>query len=164
MVDVRTRKGRGGPQSDASGNFSQYKPSARGLPKTAKPVQSCPMRSTTARGGNLLAEEDGMIARTWFGLADAAQADDYQRHFTSGAVPHLKEIPGFQGAQLLRRETGGQIEFLAITFWDSIETIKAFSGPDPNTAIVEPEGRAALTTFDDFAKHYEVAYNTDPGA
>ena len=81
-------------------------------------------------------------------MAVVAKADAYYRHFTSQVVPHLKNIPGYQGAHLLRREADGQVEFLAITLWDSIEAIKQFSGPDPDVAIVEPEGRAALTTFD----------------
>lgn len=103
-----------------------------------------------------------MIARTWRGVATAAKADAYARHFTSTVAPHLKAIAGYQGARLLRREADGQVEFLAVTFWDSLDTIKKFSGPDPNVAIVEPEGRAALTTFDDVARHYEVAYSWDP--
>lgn len=102
-----------------------------------------------------------MIARTWRGMAVVTKADAYYRHFTSEVVPHLKNIPGYQGAHLLRREADGQVEFLAITLWDSIETTKKFSGPDPNVAIVEPEGRAALTTFDNFARHYDVAYSPD---
>jgi heme-degrading monooxygenase HmoA len=101
-----------------------------------------------------------MIARTWRGTATTAKADDYYRHFTTEVAPHLKDIAGHQGAYLLRREADGQVEFLAVTFWDSIETIKEFAGANPNVAIVEPEGRAALFEFDDFAKHYEVAYST----
>jgi heme-degrading monooxygenase HmoA len=105
-----------------------------------------------------------MIARTWGGVAAAAKADAYYRHFTSKVVPHLKDILGHQAAHLLRREVGGQVEFLAITLWDSIETIRTFSSPDPEGAIVEPEGRAALMAFDDFARHYEVVYSTDRAA
>ena len=37
-------------------------------------------------------------------------------------------------------------------------TIEAFTGPDISKSIVEPEGRAALQEFDDFATHYEVAF------
>lgn len=105
-----------------------------------------------------------MIARTWRGIATVATADAYDRHFKSKVVPHLQDVSGYLGAQLLRREADGQIEFLAITLWDSIETIKTFSGPDPDVAIVEPEGRAALTTFDGFARHYDVTYNAAPAA
>jgi hypothetical protein len=37
-----------------------------------------------------------------------------------------------------------------------VATIKSFAGPDPEVAIVEPEGRAALTEFDAIARHCEV--------
>ena len=100
-----------------------------------------------------------MIARTWRGTATIAKADDYERHFTTKVAPHLKEIEGHRGAYLLRREAEGQVEFLAVTLWDSMETIKKFTGPDPDVAIIEPEGIAALSAFDEFARNYEVAFD-----
>jgi heme-degrading monooxygenase HmoA len=99
-----------------------------------------------------------MIARTWRGTATAAKADAYYRHFTTAVAPHLKEIEGHRGAYLLQRDIDGQVEFVAVTMWDSIQTIKKFAGPKPEIAIVEREGRAALSAFDNFATHYEVAY------
>ena len=99
-----------------------------------------------------------MIARMWRGTATAAKADDYDRHFTTVVAPHLRNIDGHKGAFLLRREVGDQVEFVAVTLWQSIETVKGFAGPEPEVAIVEPEGRAALSAFDNFATHYEVAY------
>ena len=99
-----------------------------------------------------------MIARTWHGRATVAKADAYYRHFTATVAPQLKQIDGHRGAYLLRREVDGQVEFLAITLWDSIETVKEFAGPNPEIANVEPEGRAALSAFDSFANHYVVAY------
>jgi hypothetical protein len=48
-----------------------------------------------------------------------------------------------------------------MTLWNSLDAIKAFAGDDVSTAIVELEGRAALSGFDDFAIHYEVAFRTD---
>jgi len=101
---------------------------------------------------------DEMIARTWRGTAHSANADDYYRHFTTKVAPHLKDIAGHRGAFLLRRDVDGQVEFLAITLWDSIEAVRTFAGPNPDIAIVEPEGRAALAAFDGLARHYEVAY------
>jgi heme-degrading monooxygenase HmoA len=100
-----------------------------------------------------------MIARTWRGTATPGKAADYQRHFTTNVAPHLKQLAGHEGAYLLRREDQGEVEFLALTLWDSIESIRAFAGQNPNVAIVEPEGRAALSRFDEFARHYEVAYS-----
>ena len=101
-----------------------------------------------------------MIARTWRGRATAAKAQDYFRHFTTEVVPNLKSIAGHKGAYLLQQEVGGDVEFVAVTLWDSLETIKKFSGPDPETAHIEPQGRAALKEFDDFARNYEIVCNT----
>jgi heme-degrading monooxygenase HmoA len=105
-----------------------------------------------------------MIARTWRGRATAEKADDYYRHFTTEAVQNLKGIPGNKGAYLLRRAVDGEVEFLAVTLWDSIDTIKKFSGDDPEVAHIEPEGRAALSDFDEFAKNYEIVCNAIGGA
>jgi len=107
---------------------------------------------------NELWKENVMIARTWRGIAAAATAGRYEAHFTSTVVPHLKELDGFRGCQLLRSEDGADVEFVAITFWESIEAVKAFAGEDASRAHVEPEGQAALKDFDVLARHYTVAY------
>jgi hypothetical protein len=60
---------------------------------------------------------------------------------------------------LLRRVANGQVEFMAVTLWESMATIKGFAGPNPDMAVVEREARAVLSTFDDFVRHYEVAYD-----
>jgi len=105
-----------------------------------------------------------MIARIWRGSASMAKAEDYHRHFTVNVAPHLKTIPGNVGAYLLKRETGAEVEFLAVTLWDSLAAIESFAGADPTVAIVEPEGRATLSYFDDFASHYEVAFQAVPNS
>jgi heme-degrading monooxygenase HmoA len=99
-----------------------------------------------------------MIARLWRG--QAANADAYPQHFAESVAPSLRKLPGHRGAWLLRREADGKVEFLAMTLWDSRAAIEAFAGNDIGRAHVEPEGRAALTAFDDFASHYEVAFTT----
>lgn len=105
-----------------------------------------------------------MIARIWRGTATIVNADAYHRHFMTKVAPHLKDIPGHRGASLLRCEAGDRVEFLAVTFWESIEAIRKFAGQNPDAAIVEPEARAVLAEFDDFARHYEVAYSSTSNA
>ena len=101
-----------------------------------------------------------MIARLWRGRADTAKADGYFRHFVESVAPSLKDLEGYRGAWLLRREIVGRTEFTAMTLWDSPQSIEAFTGPDIARSIVEPEGQAALSDFDDFATHYEVAFKS----
>ena len=101
-----------------------------------------------------------MIARLWRGAAEGeGNADAYQRHATATVFPALRDISGHRGACLLKCKTGERTEFLALTLWDSIEAIRAFAGADAERAVVEPVARAALADFDEFARHYEVAYD-----
>jgi heme-degrading monooxygenase HmoA len=101
-----------------------------------------------------------MIVRIWRGQATNAKADAYFRHVTGTVFPSLKRLAGHCGAWLLRRQVDGQTEFLALTLWESLDSIRAFAGDDVATAIVEPEAHAVLADFDDFARHYEVAFKT----
>lgn len=106
-----------------------------------------------------------MIVRLWRGeAATPAMAQAYFEHVTGTVFPTLKSIPGHVDAWLLRRETAGRTEFLAMTLWTSLEAIQAFSGADTGAAIVEPEARAVLSDFDDFAKHYEVTFRSSGAA
>jgi heme-degrading monooxygenase HmoA len=105
-----------------------------------------------------------MIVRTWRGQAKAANADAYQRFVTTKVFAHLPAIPGHRGASLLRRpvETaaGDEVEFVAVTLWDSLDAIKAFAGADPIRAVIEPEAQALLSAFDQTVTHYELAHES----
>jgi hypothetical protein len=98
-----------------------------------------------------------MIVRIWRGHAGADNAAGYQQFVTSSVFPSLTSIAGHRGAHLLRRNTAGGVEFLAVTLWDSIESVKQFAGPTPDVAVVEPAARALLSDFDEFVRHYELA-------
>jgi heme-degrading monooxygenase HmoA len=99
-----------------------------------------------------------MIVRIWRGRADKARADAYCRHVTETVFPTLATLSGHRGASLLRREIDGLVEFLAVTHWESLKSIQNFAGEDIDKAVVEPEAQAALVEFDDFVRHYEVAF------
>lgn len=102
-----------------------------------------------------------MVVRIWRGQATGGNAAAYRKHVTETVFPSLTAIKGHQGAYLLQRETNGQVEFLAVTLWDCIESIRQFAGEDAETAIVEPAAQAVLSDFDDFARHYELAYGPE---
>ena len=105
-----------------------------------------------------------MIARTWHARAVPEKADAYAAHFTDAVIPSLKSLAGHRGAFLLRRDVDGCVEFLAMTLWESRASIEAFAGKDISRAHVEPEGRAALSSFDDFAEHYDVTFTSGGAA
>ncbi len=105
-----------------------------------------------------------MIVRTWRCRAMVAQAEAYQAYLINTIFHRLKAIDGHRGAYLLRRElTGdraGQIEFQAVTFWDSVAAIKEYSGEQIDRAVVQPEAKALLADFDEHVEHYQIAYDT----
>ena len=100
-----------------------------------------------------------MIVRIWRGNALLQNAAAYDRHVTGRVFPALKDIPGHRGAYLLRRETEGWVEFLAVTVWDSMDSVRRFAGANPDVAVVEPDAHAVLAEYDDFVRHYEVAHD-----
>jgi heme-degrading monooxygenase HmoA len=98
-----------------------------------------------------------VIARFWRGWAKPQQADLYRFHFRDNVRPEIEALPGFVGAWLLEREENGEVEFLAVTHWQSLEAIKAFAGDDISKAKVEPQARAVLSRFETTATHYKIA-------
>lgn len=98
-----------------------------------------------------------MIARIWRGWASAATADDYQRHYETDVADHLEDVADFRGARLLRRDEGDEVLFTSITFFTSMDAVRAFAGSDPERAVVEDTARRALTRWDERVVHHDVA-------
>lgn len=101
-----------------------------------------------------------MITRVWRGWASAERAHEYERHYRSEVLSVLRGVPGFEGARLLRRTTGEETEFVSLTFFDSLDAVRAFAGPDYEVAVVAEEAREVLARFDDHVSHYETAFET----
>jgi heme-degrading monooxygenase HmoA len=97
-----------------------------------------------------------MIIREWRGRARRSQAAAYPRHFRERVISELREVPGFMGAQLSRRDVDGGVEFLVLTQWQSMDAIRGFAGTEVDKAVVEPGAAAALVEFDERVRHYEV--------
>ena len=96
-----------------------------------------------------------MIARLWRGWASVEKAGLYRRHFRANVRPHIEALPGFRGCFLLERSENGEVEFLAVTHWQSLNSIRAFAGDDVSAAKIEPQARAVLSRFETTATHYE---------
>jgi heme-degrading monooxygenase HmoA len=102
-----------------------------------------------------------MIARHWKGIAKPELADAYEQHLLSETFPHLLQIKGFIKASILKRRLAAGIEFLIITQWDSLSSIKAFAGEDIEIAVIPQKVREMMVHYDDKAFHYEVAKEFD---
>ena len=105
-----------------------------------------------------------MILRMWRAQTTANKADEYIQHATKKVFPSLRAISGYRGAYLLSRSENDNVELIVLTLWESVEAIRRFVGPQLNRAVVEPEAQTALTSFDDFVKHFDVICAPETGA
>jgi len=104
-----------------------------------------------------------MIVRMWRGRAKAANANAYEHFVTTRVFTALPAIEGHRGAYLLKRPVGDEVEFIAVTLWESLDAIHKFAGDAVDRAVVEPEARAVLSSFDDVVRHFELAHGAPCG-
>lgn len=97
-----------------------------------------------------------MIARVWHGYATHEHADAYEAMLKPELLPGISRKKGYRGSHLFRRDLGDEVEFITILLFDSLDDIKAITGPDFETAVVPEERRRHLTRCDAKAVHYEV--------
>jgi heme-degrading monooxygenase HmoA len=97
-----------------------------------------------------------MIVRTWRGAVRPADLDEYLRHQADTGVGEYRETPGNRGVIVLRRQRGELVEVTTVSFWDSMDAVRAFAGDEPEKAKFYPGDDDLLAEKDAHADHYEV--------
>jgi len=99
-----------------------------------------------------------MIGRIWHGWTTPEKADAYDSLLQEEIFIGIRnrQIPGFRGIQLFRRNIGAEVEFITIMWFDSLDAVRTFAGEDYEQCVVPPKARAILSRFDDRSQHYEV--------
>jgi heme-degrading monooxygenase HmoA len=102
-----------------------------------------------------------MISRVWHGYTGAGEADAYEALLREEIFTGIEQrsIAGFREIQLFRRdvgEAGGEVEFITVMWFDSLDAVRAFAGDDHELAVVPPAARELLARFDERSQHYEV--------
>jgi hypothetical protein len=69
------------------------------------------------------------IARIWRGRTTAAKADEYAQYVYEHGIKPLEEKA--LGVQLFREDRERESEFVTISYWESVEAMARFAGPDP---------------------------------
>ena len=98
-----------------------------------------------------------MIARLWHGRVPTAKAEAYRRFLNSRAIPDYRSVRGNLSVHVLERREGEVTHFITLTFWESLEAIRAFAGDDLERAKYYPEDAGFLLEFEPGVVHYEVA-------
>lgn len=97
-----------------------------------------------------------MIARVWHGRTKPEDADAYESMLKPEPLPGLGKVKGYKGSYLFRRNDGDEVEFITILLWDSIDSLRAFAGPDYERSIIPEERRKYLKRHDPKAVHYQI--------
>ncbi len=99
-----------------------------------------------------------MISRIWHGWTTLSNADIYESLLREEIFAGIRgrNIEGFRGIQLLRRQVANEVEFVTIMEFDSLAAVTAFAGEDYEVAVVPPKARAVLARFDPRSQHYEI--------
>ena len=106
-----------------------------------------------------------MIVRVWHGWTKPEDGDAYEEFLRTNLLPTLTgHVPGFRGGYVSRRDSDGEVEFLVMTLFESLEDVRLFAGDDYEVPVIEPEAARLLTRGDECAVHYDVLISPEPAA
>jgi antibiotic biosynthesis monooxygenase (ABM) superfamily enzyme len=99
-----------------------------------------------------------MIFRIWHGWTAPENADVYENLLKKEIFPAIaaKNVSGYRGIQLLRRQLSNEVEFITIMQFDSLESVKQFAGEDYEKSYVPDKAKQVLSRHDNRSQHYEM--------
>lgn len=97
-----------------------------------------------------------MIARMWHGWTKPQNADAYEDLLRNEMFPSMRRIQGFEGAYLLRRVAGDEVEFVTVTLFTSLDAVRRFARDNYETAVLHPHAAGLLSRYDAKSVHYEI--------
>ena len=99
-----------------------------------------------------------MLSRIWRGWTTFENSAAYEALLKNEVFPSIqnRQLAGYLGIYLLRRNLEMEAEFMTIMWFDSREAIRAFAGEDEEAAVVPPAAQTLLARFEERARHYEV--------
>jgi len=97
-----------------------------------------------------------MITRLWRGYATPENADAFEAFIRSETLPRLRGVRGFLGGKLLRRALFQEVEFIGLTHFDSLDSMRIAAGAEFGYTLVAEAGLKLLSRFDQRTAIYEV--------
>ncbi len=99
-----------------------------------------------------------MIARIWHGRTPAEKADDYLEYVKRTGIEEYRSVAGNRGQYILRKIDGDVADFTVLSFWESMDAVRAFAGSEPEKPVYYPEDEEYLLELEDEVAHYDVVY------
>ena len=103
-----------------------------------------------------------VIARAWHGKTPREKAGEYEAYLAA-AIQKFPTIPGNLGYQMMRIEGGpdgdAYVEFQVISYWESLDAIKAYAGADIRRTRDLPRDKEFLVNMEPLVRNYELRVN-----
>ncbi len=97
-----------------------------------------------------------MIARIWRGITQVDKADAYLDYLRGTGLRDYAKTAGNRGVKVLKRIQGKHCEIMLVSLWDSMESVRAFAGENPDRSVYYPEDEQYLLEMEPLVRHYEV--------
>ena len=99
-----------------------------------------------------------MIVRIWHGYTTLENANVYESLLKEEIIKGIeaRNIIGYKGIDLFRRELTNEVEFITIMWFDSLDAVRVFAGEEYEKSVVPPKARKVLKRFDEKIQLYEV--------
>src|SRR3989442_12085725 len=97
-----------------------------------------------------------MIARLWHGLTSRENAGAYETLLRNKVLPQIHRVSGYGGAYLLKRSVPEGVEFVTLTFFESLNAVRAFAGSAYEQAVGPPDARAFPKPLDEGSAPYRM--------
>lgn len=103
------------------------------------------------------------ILRIWRGFTTPEKAEAYVNLLRTTHFPNIatRRIPGFQRIELATRPDGDRVEVRTLMWFDSLEAVKAYAGPDYERAALAPTAEDLLTEPDLTVAHFTLQAEAD---
>jgi heme-degrading monooxygenase HmoA len=100
-------------------------------------------------------------ARVWRGWTRLRDYDAYSAYLYNEGCKAIEAIPGNLGVKMLRRKFESKAEFVVISFWASLESIRQFAGADISLAHPLEKDSRYLLKMPRHVDHFEIYAEAD---
>lgn len=101
-----------------------------------------------------------MICRMWHGWTPPEAADAYDSYLKNELFPRVQRelaARGYRGFHVLRRDRGKEVEFVTLVWFDSLDAVRGFAGPNYEVPVISEKARRLLSHYDDRCEHYDLS-------
>lgn len=98
------------------------------------------------------------VARAWHGKTLRANADGYESYLAD-AIKKFPSIKGNMGYQMMRLDGETHTEFQVISYWQSLDSIKAYAGEDISKTRHLPRDAEFLIDVEPNVRNYSLKAN-----